>query len=300
MEFGKVTNLSDIAWNLPPDPLSGLPPNLGSIPFHIGTTGWGERAWVGTVYPKGTKPEDFLARYSEVFDTIELNTTHYQIPEESKVNRWYQHSASDFIFCPKLPRSISHHRNLGIGTGSIRNFCESIQGLREKLGPCFMQLPPYFAPDQIDLLGHFLDEWPNEIVLHIEFRHEDWFKSPIKERLGCLLQANRTGIVMTDVAGRRDVLEIGATSNRILIRFVGNLGHKTDEVRMERWVSTLSDWGHYGIREVYFFMHQPEAAAVAPMYQRLKMHLLGAERLINRREANIAGRENPGLQLSLF
>lgn len=300
MEFGKVAQLDNILWNIPPEPMTGLPANPNPMVLHIGTTGWGEKEWVGNLYPKGTKAAEFLQKYSEVFDTLEMNTTHYQIPDLIKINRWYENSEADFKFCPKIPRAISHHKNLGIGTGIINLFCQSIKGLGEKLGPCFLQLPPYFNPNQSTILEQFFKEWPKEIVLHIEFRQEEWFLSPVKERISSLLIANKKGIVMTDVAGRRDVLNIAATNEIVLIRFVGNLGHETDKERIKQWVSTLSDWASFGIKEVFFFLHQPDPKAILPMYQFIKSLQEANKRLENNRKVNFDKEESTGNQLKLF
>lgn len=300
MEFGKVEQLDNIYWNVPPDPISVFLENPDPVAFHIGTTGWGEKDWVGNLYPKGTKTADYLSKYSEVFDTIELNTTHYQIPDKEKIGRWYQKSKSDFKFCPKLPRAISHHRNLGVGTGLIHLFSESIWSLNEKLGPCFMQLPPYFNSDYLSVLENFLEVWPKEIPLHLEFRHEDWFLSPMNERISSLLMQKNKGIVMTDVAGRRDVLNLPATNEIIFIRFVGNLGHKSDRERIQKWIFTLSTWVKYGIREVYFFLHQPEAKAILPMYQCIKECQIAYKIFENKRKADFKKEETSGNQLKIF
>ena len=145
MEFGKVDCLDDVLWHLPPEPLIRNRSEIAEIKLHIGTTGWGEKEWIGHLYPKGIKSADYLTCYAAVFDTIELNTTHYQIPDREKIDRWYKQSNTDFIFCPKIPRIISHHKQLGVGTGYIPLFCQSVTGLAEKLGPCFLQLPPNFV-----------------------------------------------------------------------------------------------------------------------------------------------------------
>lgn len=300
MEFGKVENLSDILWNLPPKPtVEGF--NVSTpIAFHIGTTGWAEKEWVGSIYPKGTKSADYLGQYAQVFDSIELNTTHYQIPTVEKIARWYEKSAPDFKFCPKLPRSISHHKGLGNGTANVLLFCESISGLKEKLGPCFLQLPPYFSPDHLDILKTFFQTWPKEIALHVEFRHKDWFLSPTREKLGELLISHQKGIVMTDVAGRRDVLTIGATTDLIFVRFVGNSGHPSDGERLKQWVISLSEWVDTGIREIYFFLHQPEAKAILPMYQYIKAVQTGSGNFQNMRKLKPDNEEPETGQLKLF
>lgn len=300
MEFGKVDCLDDVLWHLPPEPLIRNRSEIAEIKLHIGTTGWGEKEWIGHLYPKGIKSADYLTCYAAVFDTIELNTTHYQIPDREKIDRWYKQSNTDFIFCPKIPRIISHHKQLGVGTGYIPLFCQSVTGLAEKLGPCFLQLPPYFHPDDLPVLTAFLKEWPVEIALHLEFRHEAWFLLPVIEKIKELLYTGKKGIVMTDVAGRRDVLQIPATNEIIFIRFVGNSGHKTDSERIERWIDTLSQWAKTGITEVYFFLHQPDPRLIPAMYQHIKMLEMANLVLKNNRMINFLKEVPADRQLKLF
>ena len=300
MEFGKVAQLDNILWNLPPKPNIGAVKNSKPIYFHIGTTGWAEKEWVGSIYPKGTKPADYLSHYSKFFDSIELNTTHYQIPDPLKIERWYDKSAPDFKFCPKLPRAISHHKGLGSGTENVLLFCQSISGLKEKLGPCFLQLPPYFSPDNLDILETFFKAWPKEIALHVEFRHDDWFLKPAMDKLSELLMNHQKGIVMTDVAGRRDVLTIGATKDVIFIRFVGNLGHPSDRERLKQWVIALSEWVDAGIQEIYFFLHQPQAKAILAMYEFIKGLQTASGNFLNMRELKPVIVEPADRQLKLF
>jgi uncharacterized protein YecE (DUF72 family) len=300
MEFGKVAQLDNILWNLPPKPNIGAVKNSKPIYFHIGTTGWAEKEWVGSIFPKGTKPADYLSHYSKFFDSIELNTTHYQIPDPLKIERWYDKSAPDFKFCPKLPRAISHHKGLGSGTENVLLFCQSISGLNEKLGPCFLQLPPYFSPDNLDILETFFKAWPKEIALHIEFRHDDWFLKPAMDKLSELLMNHQKGIVMTDVAGRRDVLTISATTDVIFVRFVGNSGHPSDGERLKQWVIALSEWVDAGIQEIYFFLHQPQAKAILPMYEYIKGLQKTSENFQNMREIKTDIEEPTSRQLKLF
>ena len=38
--------------------------------IRLGTQSWGWSHWIGRFYPPGTRPEEYLAFYSEVFDTV--------------------------------------------------------------------------------------------------------------------------------------------------------------------------------------------------------------------------------------
>jgi uncharacterized protein YecE (DUF72 family) len=47
----------------------------------IGTSGYSYKEWVGPVYPDGTKTGDYLAFYSGLFPTVELNFSYYNVPK---------------------------------------------------------------------------------------------------------------------------------------------------------------------------------------------------------------------------
>jgi uncharacterized protein YecE (DUF72 family) len=64
--------------------------------------------------------------------------------------------------------------------------------------------------------------------------------------------------VLTDVAGRRDVLHMRLTSPSAMIRFVGNSLHPTDYTRIDDWVERLKMWFDSGLKQLYFFVHEPD------------------------------------------
>lgn len=307
MKFGKLPDISGIDFSLPPDApqtgllLAGLPKREGPPRLYIGCTGWSMKEWVGRVYPPGTRAKDHLHAYSRQFNTIELNTTHYRIPDAELIEKWYRESASDFRFCPKIPQSISHSQNLGLGSGLIPAFSEAVLGLKEKLGCCFMQLPPYFDIGRLPQLEKFLKAFPREIPLAVELRHESWFSRPENgEAVFSLLQAYGIATVITDVAGRRDVLHQRLTNGTALVRFVGNGLHPTDYSRIGQWAERLADWFALGLKEAFFFPHEPDNL-LAP---ELAVYVLekAKENIteVQTRGPKLIGEEGRGQQMSLF
>jgi uncharacterized protein YecE (DUF72 family) len=255
--------------------------------------------WVRKVYPKGTKAKDFLQHYSRQFNTIELNTTHYRIPDHKTIQRWYEMSPADFKFCPKIPQTISHSRNLGLGGEQIPAFCEAIQGLKEKLGCCFMQLPPYFGPDRLPQLATFVAAFPNHIPLAIEVRHEDWFNDPSQaEALFNLLAKHRRATVLTDVAGRRDVLHMRLTNSIAMVRFVGNDLVPSDYTRIHDWIERSLQWQEAGLKEIYFFTHEPDNIKAPELAEYLSTKLADKPAIETR--GPVFYQSNDGEQMSLF
>ena len=265
MKFGKLQNIDKVDFSLPSDPeensrvLKRYDLKVEHLQFYMGCTGWSMKEWVGTVYPKNTKVKDFLRAYGRQFNSIELNTTHYRIPTEETILKWKAETPGDFKFCPKVPQTISHSRNLGVGSEQLLLFCEKIQELKEKLGCCFMQLPPYFDFARLSILEKFLEHFPNHIPLAIELRHESWFNAPDhRSALFELLEKYRVSPVITDVAGRRDVLHMRLTTPTAMVRFVGNGLHPSDFSRIDGWIDRIRLWQKEGLVTIYFFPHEPD------------------------------------------
>ena len=121
MEFGRLErkHIENINFSLPPDdPVTerlwqqlggaGSAPlgAVGTAPLrlYVGGTGWGQPHWVGKVYPRGTKPKDFLVQYGRQFNSIELNALWYNLQPKSVIERWSAQVDTQFRFCPKISK----------------------------------------------------------------------------------------------------------------------------------------------------------------------------------------------------
>jgi len=301
MKFGKLPDISNVDFSLPDISQKNIEVlktnNEYQTTIYVGCTGWSMKEWVGKVYPPKTKTKDYLKHYAQQFNTIELNTTHYRIPDLQTIEKWKTESADDFRFCPKILQAVSHRNEMGIG-GLLNAFCDAIVMLEEKLGCCFIQLPPYFGADRLGQLENFLERFPKEIPLAIEVRHESWFaKEENLEALLFLLKKYNKSTVITDVAGRRDVCHMRLTTGIGMVRFVGNNLHPTDYQRIDAWVERIKEWSAAGLRELYFFPHEPDNL-LAPdlslyLVQQLQKHV----------DAKVRGpkfHENKDQQMSLF
>ncbi|RDC65206.1 DUF72 domain-containing protein [Adhaeribacter pallidiroseus] len=263
MDFGKVTVLEAIDFSFPVEPLANqqvlarqktstyLKPQA-----YLGCPTWTNKSWLGTYYPVGLPAKDFLRYYSQQFNTIELNTTHYRIPDEATVSKWCAAVRPDFKFCPKWPQQISHEQELQGVESATTAFCTSLRAFKENLGMSFLQLPPSFGPDKLAVLENFLTQIPREIPLAVEVRHPDWFTGEQAfADLAALLEACAVSTVITDVAGRRDVLHLRLTTNTTFVRFNGYRHDAIDYARADAWLKQLVIWLEQGLQTVYFFVH---------------------------------------------
>ena len=112
--------------------------------LHVGTMGWSHGFWVGSFYPKGLKPEEFLFEYSRHFNTVKVERTFYRIPSKSTIMRWKTQTPSDFLHSAKFPKVITHEKMLKNCQEETRKFIENISLLQGKLGPLLLQFPHEF------------------------------------------------------------------------------------------------------------------------------------------------------------
>lgn len=266
MEFGKLENIENVDWSLPEIGedslryLESLPGDSQTAKFFIGTPAWGRPEWVGGIYPAKSKPASFLNYYGENFSCIELNTVHYRIPTEKQVQSWREKVPSSFLFCPKVFQGISHSPQGIIDRDLLKVWLQSLEFYGENLGPCFLQLPPHFDYTKKALLFSFLQNWPADFELSIEFRHPSWLtpERQILPALGTYLRSKHIGLLMTDVAGRRDILTGSVTSSFLMLRFIGNNLDASDFSRSQVWAQRLAQLQKKGLSRVYYFVHEPD------------------------------------------
>ncbi len=258
MQFGKVENPEHIDFTLPVDHsdtskvLSNGANNNVSI--YVGCAKWNRQDLKG-FYPRGTKDE--LYYYSRQFNSIELNATFYRIFPEDQFKKWYDKTPEGFRFFPKLVQNISHLKRLNDDVQPyVDQYLANAIHLKEKLGTIFLQMHGNFSPKYFDRVINFMNNWPKEIRLAVEFRHTDWFNDAVvASELYDLLQGNNIANIITDTAGRRDLLHMRLTNKEAFIRYVG-ANHTTDYTRLDDWVKRLRLWKNQGIEHIHFFVHQ--------------------------------------------
>jgi uncharacterized protein YecE (DUF72 family) len=167
-----------------------------SDPVRIGTSGWsypsGKGTWNGIFYPSkqgrrtGSGKFDELGFYAEHFDTVEINSTFYRIPDAATAAKWASRTPRGFDFSLKLYQKFTHPEMFTRATGGdatdlgdkdVDEFRRAIEPLAaaEKLGALLAQFPPSFKNDA-DSRGYveWLLERFREYPIAVELRHRSW------------------------------------------------------------------------------------------------------------------------------
>lgn len=260
MKFGRVDNPEQIDFSLPDDhpdtaDLLARHQDSGKPKVYVGCAKWNPKD-LKNFYPKGTN--DKLAYYGRQFNSVELNATFYNIFDADQIADWRQRVPDNFRFFPKINRYISHLKWLNDIENAVDDYYDSIIHFKEKLGTTFLQLRGKFRPKYFGRVQNFVEYWPEGVPLAIEFRHPDWFDdSGVAEELYQLLEEHGVANVITDTAGRRDLLHMRLTNNEAFVRYVG-ANHPTDFDRLDEWVERLQKWDELGLGNIHFFVHQNE------------------------------------------
>ena len=68
--------------------------------IRVGTSGYVYAHWKHVLY-EGIPARGWLQRYTQVFDTVELNATFYRLPSAAMVDGWRNTTPRGFLFACK-------------------------------------------------------------------------------------------------------------------------------------------------------------------------------------------------------
>jgi len=201
--------------------------------IRVGICSWADPALIesGTFYPKKSMTADARLRYyAEFFDTVEINSAYYAIPDPKNALRWVERTPRGFIFHVKayslltghhpresalpaelralLPRSPRRTRRGEIEAGTFppeavdeafRLFRAALRPLAEagKLGYVLFQFAPWvhFGRDRLAYLATLRERLPGWTVA-VEFRHRSWLPDHADETLSALEEGGLAHVVV--------------------------------------------------------------------------------------------------------
>jgi uncharacterized protein YecE (DUF72 family) len=167
----------------------------------VGTSSWADPGFVEEWYPPGMPARERLPWYAKHFETVELNSSFYAIPEVTTVARWVEVTPPGFTFHVKLHQLLSRHvakpeslppdlrdevdvtsRGRVVLTPELeremaKRTLDAVRPLDEsgKLSAFLLQLTPAFSPyeNSLEELDNLLETLAPHPVA-VEFRHRSW------------------------------------------------------------------------------------------------------------------------------
>jgi uncharacterized protein YecE (DUF72 family) len=215
----------------------------------VGTSGWQYRDWRGAFYPARLPVRAWLAEYASRFPTVEVNTTFYQLPERATFASWADAVPDGFRFAVKASRYLTHVRRLREPREPVRRLLAAAAGLGDHLGPVLLQLPPDLRADPGSLEAT-LREFPREVRVGVELRHESWHTDAVYDALA----AHDAALCLWDRRNHHGPL-VATTSWCYLRMHEGRAAPPPGYGRtaLHGWVTRLRDgWGPDPDGYVYF------------------------------------------------
>ena len=234
--------------------------------WYIGTMGFGYSDWIDVFYPSGMPSHKYLTYYSNIFNSVEIDSTFYGTPRIDTILRWKQMVPLNFKICVKVPRVITHELGLINVGGLMAEFLERISLLGEKLGVILFQFPPSFGVDQLPRLEDLWLTIPANFRIAIEVRNVSWFSNSM--RFVQFLKVNNICWTATEYPGLPGVISV--TSDFIYIRWIGQHGtfshHNRERIdrieNMRKWWKKMKEKVNQNM-EIYGFFNN-DYAGFAP------------------------------------
>ncbi len=206
----------------------------------LGTCSFADEGLVKSWYPRGISTSKArLAYYGERFDTVEVDSPYYHLPDPTVTGRWAQRTPPEFVFHVKAHASMTGHEPAE-QEHAFAEFRASLEPLElsGKLRGILLQYHPRFvkseeAKEELSRVRALLDP----LVPLVEFRHRSWLEED--ERADTLGFFERNGLAFVSVDAPRTrasnvVPPVAAATHRVAyVRFHGR-NVKTWNIRSEK------------------------------------------------------------------
>ncbi|HEX5027559.1 MAG TPA: DUF72 domain-containing protein [Gaiellaceae bacterium] len=220
----------------------------------LGTCSFADEGLVTSWYPRGVSTSKArLAYYSERFDTTEVDSPYYHLPDPDVTRRWAERTPAGFVFHVKAHKTMTWHEGEP-SDEAFAAFRASIEPLElsGKLRGILLQYHPRVvkSPDALAELERVRARIEPLVPL-IEFRHRSWMEPEERDHTLAFLERNGLAYVSVDTPMTRAsnvvARHAAATHPVAYVRFHGR-NEKTWNIRSEK-SSDRFDW-MYGVEEL--------------------------------------------------
>jgi uncharacterized protein YecE (DUF72 family) len=194
----------------------------------IGTCSWADEGLLKAWYPRGVSTAAArLGYYAERFDTVEVDSPFYHLPDPDVTRRWAERTPDAFVFHVKAHATMTHHEEAD-QEQAFRDFRAALEPLElsGKLRGVLLQYHPRFtktdaAREELGRVRALLDP----LVPLVEFRHRSWLEPWERDDTFELLERSGCAYVSVDAPATRAsnvVPRVAAATHRVAyVRFHG-------------------------------------------------------------------------------
>lgn len=219
--------------------------------YFIGTAGWNYPDWRGIFYPKHLPQKKWLAFYQDNFSIVEINATFYRFFKKEIFIKWRLAAEKNFKYIIKVNRNITHIKRLKNCKRLIKQFCQDVALLEDKLALILLQLPPSM-PYDINRLKIALLQFDDPTKLVVEFRHKKWLTEETKN----LLTSIGCTFCIADSPATKMVSWV--TSQKAYIRLHGRtkwFNYKYSYLQLKNIINFAKHLPEQGAKKVYILLN---------------------------------------------
>jgi uncharacterized protein YecE (DUF72 family) len=172
----------------------------------IGVCSFADEGLLKHWYPRGVStPAARLGYYGERFDTVEVDSPFYHLPDPAVTGRWAQRTPPEFVFHVKAHASMTRHQEAE-QRQAFAEFRASVEPLElsGKLKGVLLQYHPSFkksdeAKEELTPVRDLLDP----LVPLVEFRHRSWLMPAERDDTFAFLGREGLAVVSVDAPPTR-------------------------------------------------------------------------------------------------
>lgn len=214
-------------------------------------------------FPKEYQGTSRLGYYSTLFNSVEINSTFYKVPQGKTLERWALETTPSFRFTLKVSREITHQKGLRFNSADIGHFLRVASGLNGKEGCLLLQFPASITEDHFETVQSILEQIHDEALnspwrLFVEFRHNSWY-TPYVHRM---VAAKNASIVIHDKPGSITPM-FKSNYRAVYLRFHGTdgkYGGSYSKSTLKQYSLRIREWLADG-KEVYAYFNNTLGSA---------------------------------------
>lgn len=170
-----------------------------NLPYYSGLSGL-QLPLAKYQFPDEHKNSTRLQYYASFFNSIEVNSTFYKLPQGKTLGRWSGSVSDPFRFTLKFWQNVTHNDNLEFADEDVTKFMTVADQIGMKKGCLLIQLPPrtgFTCAGQLARLLILVKKANNNHwTIAVEFRNASWYNSEMYD----LAEEFNTTIVIHDKA----------------------------------------------------------------------------------------------------
>lgn len=215
-------------------------------------------------FPQEFKERSRLCYYGSLFNSIEVNSSFYKLPQAKTVAKWTAEVPAHFRFTFKLWREITHAKDIVFKLEDMLRFMQSIDTAGDKKGCLLVQFPPgakaHLAPQLMQLVNCIRVADPGQSwKIALEFRHASWYNDHIRK----FAADNGLSIVLQDIPASATPIDF-AGGDTVYLRFHGPGGRyrgSYDDSLLMEYSTYIREWQEEG-KTIYAYFNNTMGDAV--------------------------------------